>query len=428
MRVLIGKSFYLVDNQVIFEAIADMVAADRPVDVLSLAEELQARRVYGDIGGGAYLGKLLASVPDAKNGLEYAGRVRTLAAYRQMVAMGERLQRVGYDGVADPLAVLRDLRDCAAEAVRRLSSDADDGSGGAREISQLLDDIGAGKRRSIEFAGFPVLSRATQALKPASIAVVCGAPGDGKSFWILDQLMSWIEQGLRVRCLMLEETRDWHLHRALAICAKTWDALNEGWIEANAETVAAWAEKFGPMAEQVGMALRTTQHVEPTLEAIADWVDREAEKCDLLIIDPISMAQFTGRQRDVADAEFIRCVKRSIERSGSRLILVTHPPKVNDAKRMRPELKDIAGGAAYSRAASSVLYLERFPKAKDFEIYDASGLETSARVNRRITILKARNGGGTDKGVACHFGGDVCFREHGLILREQKGGSDDDET
>jgi len=44
-----------------------------------------------------------------------------------------------------------------------------------------------------------------------------------------------------------------------------------------------------------------------------------------------------------------------------------------------------------------------------------------------VLILKARNGGGTDKAIACHFGGDVCFKEHGMVLRELKGPTDEDQ-
>jgi len=420
MRITVEESFYLRDNQILFAAVAGMIERREPVDALTLRERLIADRVYDDIGGIAYLEQVLRTVPDARRGVEYAQIVRRHAAKRLLVQVGQKLQRLGYDPAVEPEPVYRRYADQFARAARRLTEDGDDGSGGARELRELFDDIAGGKRRTIEFSRFPMLTRFSQALKPASISVVCGAPGDGKSFLMLDQVMCWIEQGLRVRCLMLEETRVWHIHRALAVCARTWDALSEGWLEAHPQTVHEWLERFADMAEVVGKAIRTTDNVEPTLDAVAEWVDREADTADILIVDPITVAEFTGRQRDVADATFCRSVKRSIQRAGCRLILVTHPPKVNDARRMKPELKDVAGGAAYGRTASSVLYLERFPKAREFDIVTNEGAHATCLANRRITILKARNAGGMDKSIACHFGGNVCFAEHGLVTRERK--------
>lgn len=420
LRLVVPRSFYLRDNEILFKAIADMIARREHVDALTLRERLIADKVFDEIGGIGYLSQVLSTVPDASKGVEYAKIVRRHAAMRTLVQVGQELQRIGYDPSADPAPIFAKFADRFARSHRRLTEDGDDGSGGSRELAELFDDIAGGKRRAIEFSRFPMLTRMSQALKPGSITVVCGAPGDGKSFLILDQVMCWIEQGLRVRCLMLEETRVWHLHRALAICARTWDALSEGWIEAHPEQVKVWLNQFADMAEVVGQAIRTTDQVEPTLEAIAEWIDREADDCDILIVDPITMAQFAGHKRDVADGDFCRSVKGSIQRRGCRLILVTHPPKVNDSRRKTPELKDVAGGAAYSRAASCVLFLERFGRAKDFDVLTNEGARATCLANRRLTILKARNAGGSDKSIACHFGANVCFTEHGMITRERK--------
>ncbi|MGB5494430.1 MAG: DnaB-like helicase N-terminal domain-containing protein, partial [Sedimenticolaceae bacterium] len=49
------QDFYRREHQLIFSAIAGLVDADRPTDVVTLSEELERRESLQDVGGLAYL-------------------------------------------------------------------------------------------------------------------------------------------------------------------------------------------------------------------------------------------------------------------------------------------------------------------------------------------------------------------------------------
>ena len=85
----------------------------------------------------------------------------------------------------------------------------------SRGVKDIIDATISGKRTAVRFPWSKV-STLTQALLPHTVTVVCGTPGSGKSFFVLQALAYWHEEGQRVACFELEEDRSYHLHRALA--------------------------------------------------------------------------------------------------------------------------------------------------------------------------------------------------------------------
>jgi replicative DNA helicase len=65
-------------------AIRDMHAAGRPVDTVTLADELRDRGEVGDIGGYAYLGELWTAAPAVTNAQHYAAIIHERAVKRRL--------------------------------------------------------------------------------------------------------------------------------------------------------------------------------------------------------------------------------------------------------------------------------------------------------------------------------------------------------
>ena len=61
---LIGPaSFYRQDHRLVFEAIAQLIEANKPADVITVADALQAAGQLEDMGGLAMLGAITAAAP-----------------------------------------------------------------------------------------------------------------------------------------------------------------------------------------------------------------------------------------------------------------------------------------------------------------------------------------------------------------------------
>ncbi len=83
--------FYRPDHRMIFEAIADLVAVSKPIDVVTVSERLEARGKLVDVGGLAYLSTLVRDTPTASNARAYAQIVREKSLLRSLVSAGNAI-------------------------------------------------------------------------------------------------------------------------------------------------------------------------------------------------------------------------------------------------------------------------------------------------------------------------------------------------
>src|SRR5688500_2225263 len=85
VTVVDRDAFFQADHQVIFDVLLKMYEQNRPVDAILLREELAKRQLLEEVGGNAYLGQILNTVPSAAHGMHYAGIVREKALLRQLI-------------------------------------------------------------------------------------------------------------------------------------------------------------------------------------------------------------------------------------------------------------------------------------------------------------------------------------------------------
>jgi replicative DNA helicase len=66
------EAFFQADHQVIYDILVKLYESNRPIDAVVLREELVKRQLLEEVGGMAYLAKILNSVPSAAHGVAYA--------------------------------------------------------------------------------------------------------------------------------------------------------------------------------------------------------------------------------------------------------------------------------------------------------------------------------------------------------------------
>jgi replicative DNA helicase len=104
IRAIVGSGdFYRPAHQLIFAALADIASADKPVDLVTLGEELKARGQLVDVGGMDYLVPIVEGVPSAANAEHYATIVREHAVRREMIVLGGETANLAYDR-GEPIA------------------------------------------------------------------------------------------------------------------------------------------------------------------------------------------------------------------------------------------------------------------------------------------------------------------------------------
>jgi len=186
-----SEDFYRREHQLIFQAMRALSEADQPLDVVTIAEELERRSELNDIGGMPYLGMLANETPTASNVPAYARIVREQSVMRQLIKVGNKIADSGYRPEGRPVD---DLLDQAETEVFRIAEQKDKGRQGFQNIQALLtktvdkidelfnsDDALTGVS-----SGFSDFDGRTSGLQKADLVIVAGRPSMGKTTFAMN--------------------------------------------------------------------------------------------------------------------------------------------------------------------------------------------------------------------------------------------------
>jgi KaiC/GvpD/RAD55 family RecA-like ATPase len=282
--------------------------------------------------------------------------------------------------------------------------------------SGVLDNIKdciAGKITTVPLP-WPMLDRKVNALLPSTITVVIGDPDTNKSFWLLQSAAHWLREGVDFSLLMLEDGRDYHLKRALAQKAKMPNLSFPDWIKNHPEEAEEAYHQHQDWLDRFGKRIHTAEeHV--TIDEIAGWVGEQAEAGRrVIVVDPITAAM-PDREVWISQHKFIMRVKKTIEKSKSSLIVISHPKRRGAKEGVTMDL--VANGSAWARFTQTILWLGRKPDG-NLETVRNKGGDDSAEVNRYFKVLKCRNGPAAGWNIGYLFMEDsLTLVEQGVIIK-----------
>lgn len=182
-EVLRGTDFYRPSHETIHDAIIDLYGRGEPVDMVTVAAELQRRGELQRIGGAPYLHTLSANVPIAANAGYYAEIVREKAILRRLVDAGTKIVQIGYAGEGQ----IDDVVDQAQAEVYKI---ADKRSGEdyvplSDIMDGVLDEIEAISNREAGLYGVPTgfadFDDLTNGLHAGQMIIVAARPAMGKA-------------------------------------------------------------------------------------------------------------------------------------------------------------------------------------------------------------------------------------------------------
>jgi replicative DNA helicase len=93
--------FYIVRNGWIWDAILSISNAKKQLDFITLVDELEKRDNLGEIGGEAYLMKLINDCASSLHADNYAGIIQEMAIRRRVITDANELARIAYDKKSD---------------------------------------------------------------------------------------------------------------------------------------------------------------------------------------------------------------------------------------------------------------------------------------------------------------------------------------
>jgi hypothetical protein len=272
-----------------------------------------------------------------------------------------------------------------------------------RLLQQFSDEID-GTRYACKLP-WRLLDKLSMALLPATITILAGPRGAGKSWALVQWLNAWLGYGYKVAILMLEESHEFHLRRALA-----WRSGN-AWVLDPAEVARRPSEleelttEHDAWLNSIASCIFMGSPVTNTQEILRWMGERAAEGYEIIVVDPISVRDDGGKGVWVDDKVLMAFTRDLVEKSQCRVIFSTHPPKKSGDKKA-----DTSGGAAIENLASTVLVIEPC-KVKSVEIVGGR-----AEINRTVRMSKTRSGKGDGQVIGMWWDSEaLTFSERGVV-------------
>ncbi len=186
--VVTAGDFYSEAHRIVFDHVARLIGSGRPADAVTVAESLSSAGKLEHVGGLAYLGALVQSVPSAANVRHYAQIVRDRSVLRQLASTAAEIAESAYQPMGRNASQLLD------EAETKVMHIAEAGSRGRKQYEKIGDLLTGVVERIEELfnrehptdvtglaTGFADLDRMTAGLQAGDLVIVAGRPSMGKT-------------------------------------------------------------------------------------------------------------------------------------------------------------------------------------------------------------------------------------------------------
>lgn len=216
--ILKPEDFHLHRNRWVWQASQRLSERKIPIDLLTLAEELERAGQLEEVGGSAYLTGLLNQVPTSLNAEAYAQIVAEQSTRRSMIHAANQIATLAYDGKTE-------IGNATEQAAKALEQAILSVSGNALvplavSLSESYDRVEL-LSRSDELPGVPsgisALDLKLGNFKPAAVYTIAGRPGQGKTSAQITMAHHVASLGRRVAFFSLEMSRAQLTDRLIAL-------------------------------------------------------------------------------------------------------------------------------------------------------------------------------------------------------------------
>lgn len=186
--VLVPEDFYQDTHKVIFQAMLNLFDKRQPIDLLSLANNLEENNQLELVGGRTALVDLTNAVPSAANVVHYAQIVRKKSTLRNLLYVSHEITQLGYDESDDVEAVLDQAEQKLFNISQRsLRQNFISIKSVLHETFERIEKLhqGDGKLRGIP-TGFFDLDDKLSGLQDSDLIIIASRPSVGKTSLALD--------------------------------------------------------------------------------------------------------------------------------------------------------------------------------------------------------------------------------------------------
>ncbi len=390
---LLPDHFYAEANHLIFAALQNLAKEGRPVDALTIKDFLTQREQLAAVGGEAYLGELVESVPTAANINHYAQLIRERAILRELLSVCNQVSREVYEQREEPVGEHLDRAEhhilAVAEHFQRSSPSFVRMNDLMVESYRLLEARYAEKKAITGIVtGFTDLDEMTSGLQRSDLVIVAGRPSMGKTAFAIDMARNAaFEMGGKeaVAVFSLEMSSQQIALRMLASEAR----IDMQSLRTGRFSKTDWSK----LAAATGSLAESSIYVDDTpaisvldIRSKCRRLKRDAGGLAMVVVDYLQL--MGGRQdaerRDLQISEITRSLKGLAKELDVPVVVLSQLSRAVEARAdKRPMMSDLRESGAIEQDADVIMFIHRKEMYNDSPEHEGMA---------ELIISKQRNG------------------------------------
>ncbi len=385
--------FYRYEHRLVYSAIAHLVNASKPADVITVFEQLQSQGKATEVGGLVYLNSLAQYVPSAANIRRYAEIVRERAILRKLLTASDDIATAAFNPQGRPVAKILD------EAEQKIFNIGEEGSrmkqgfqGMDTLVVDLLDRVQEMADNPNDITGVPTgfydLDRMTAGFQAGDMIVLAARPSMGKTALAINIAEHVaLNEGLPVAVFSMEMGAAQLAVRIVGSIGR----INQGHLRNGKLTDDEWPR----LTEAIEKLRNISLHIDETpgltpseLRANARRLARQCGKLGLIVVDYLQLmsgsSSSSNENRATELGEISRGLKMLAKELQCPVIALSQLNRsVEQRTDKRPMMSDLRESGAIEQDADIIMFIYRD------EYYNKDSKEPGVA---EVIIGKQRNG------------------------------------
>lgn len=389
------ESFYEPAHAKVYEAIQTLGAAQRPIDMLTVTEQLRLNGTFDEVGGMAFIVNLTSNVTSAAHVEFHARIVAQKYLARELINFSAQIENKAFDESIDVDDLLQEaegrLFEISQRNVKKDVTQIDP------VITSALTQIEAAANRSSGLSGlatgFHELDKVTSGWQNSDLIIIAARPAMGKTAFVLSMAKNMaVNYNTPIAIFSLEMSNLQLVNRLISnVCELPGDKIKSGQL-----TTLEWDQLMARIKYLNGAPLYIDDTASLSIFELRTKARRLVREHDIkmIIIDYLQLMNASGMKFGSREQE-VSMISRSLKQLAKELnipiIALSQLSRQVESRsdNKRPQLSDLRESGAIEQDADIVCFIHR-PEYYYHSDTDPSGKDI--RGLAEFMIAKHRSG------------------------------------
>lgn len=387
--------FYKQEHSAIFTAVLALVDLNKPVDLLTVADQLKKLKKLDLVGGEYFLATLMQKVSSTAHLESHCYIVKQQYIKRQLISISATIIASAYDESTDALEVLGTAQ-IEIDAINQqlLSNEIKDWPSILVETTKQIEKLSAAEQ---EITGVPTglhkLDITTGGWQGGQLIILAARPGMGKTALMIKHVSAALNNNIPAAVFSLEMSEKDIAKRLIVI--ESVDLHANQLFQLGLTKQEYWEQYFKTVAKVETLPIHVQS--KPGL-SVQDLVIKARElkhryNIGLIVVDYLQLMTVSGNSRINNREQEISTISRKLKALALELdlpviALSQLSREVDKRTNKRPRLADLRESGAIEQDADIVSFLYR-PEYYDLPEWEDG---TAAHNEAEVIIEKHRNG------------------------------------